>query len=211
MFFPGTSEQRLHLRRSLGWADEARIVGTLGPLGTHTGKRTEELALEVARAGSDIHLVVAGNREDESREVEDACHKALVNRFQFLESLPHEEVPEFLGALDLFALGSLAEPFSIAMLEAMACGLPIVHHKNAVSDWVAGNGGVSVDFLQPGLPAEAIRQLLEDPDHRQRLSTAARQMACTRYAPGPVAQAIEQALLAIGQGHAPPTPETLSS
>ena len=71
-----------------------------------------------------------------------------------------DDVPELLGAFDLFASPSLAEGFSNTILEAMACGLPVVatnvgENARLVSNEVTGK------LVPPGDPA-ALAAALED-------------------------------------------------
>jgi len=90
-----------------------------------------------------------------------------------------DDVPGLMRAMDLFVLPSLAEGICNTILEAMACGLPVIATE------VGGNP----DLLQPGEtgalvpagdPAALARQIqayLEEPDRRQREGQAARARA----------------------------------
>jgi glycosyltransferase involved in cell wall biosynthesis len=81
------------------------------------------------------------------------------------------DVRPWLAALDIFALPSYGEPFSIALLEAMAAGLPAIAclGSGATDIMITGRNGMlvspgSVDELKQALGA-----LLADPEGRRRI------------------------------------------
>lgn len=94
-----------------------------------------------------------------------------------------DAVDELLSAADLFVLPSLEEGMSVALLEAMAAGLPVV-----ATD-IPGNRDVVADgreaLLVPVEDAEALStaivRVLEEPDLATRLGTAARRLAVERF------------------------------
>jgi len=89
-------------------------------------------------------------------------------------AVPHEQVPEWLSAADLFVLPTLAEGNSNALLEAMACGLPVISSDRPFNKGLVDSSvGVLVDPTDPGAIREAIRQLVADPARRLALGKAA--------------------------------------
>jgi glycosyltransferase involved in cell wall biosynthesis len=64
---------------------------------------------------------------------------------------------------DVFVLPSLYEGFGLPVLEAMACGTPVVAANAASLPEVVGDAGLLVDPRSPEAIAEAIAQVLEDP------------------------------------------------
>jgi glycosyltransferase involved in cell wall biosynthesis len=81
---------------------------------------------------------------------------------------------ELYRAADLFTLGSLKEMMPVALLEALASGLPCVVHRHPVMQWMIGPGGTAVDLSRTGGWAEAVAPLLRTPTQRAALGQQAR-------------------------------------
>lgn len=81
------------------------------------------------------------------------------------------DAPALIAAGDLFVLPSLAEPFGLALLEAMALSRPVVATRagGPVEIVEEGETGLLVPPSSPGDLAEAIRRLLADPGEGRRL------------------------------------------
>ena len=96
----------------------------------------------------------------------------------FNKRVQHYMVPELLSAADIFVLPTLVEGSSNAIVEAMACGLPIVSSKGEFNDdLLTGDMSIRVDPLDVCEIRNAIRTLCDDPALRARMSEAALQRA----------------------------------
>ena len=120
-FSPATSDQKSKAREALGIPQSALVVGFVGSDFTRKGLWLLAKAVMMSR---DLYLVVAG-RDSSSEKLNKLISDAGVkSSIRYLG--PVDNVLSLLWASDVFALPSLYEPSSNAILEAMACGLPIV-------------------------------------------------------------------------------------
>lgn len=199
-FRPPTPAQRQDARNRLELSDSDRVMLTIGPVGLPSEKRVDHLARELGRTGDPHwHLVSVGGDEDGAQKVRAAAMEALGGRVRFLGSQPREDLPRLLHAADIYGLGALAEPFSIAILEALACGLPVLHHPYPVTRWITGPAGIAVDMTQTGAAADALNSLASQPGELTRLGMAGRQLAEQRYSPSVVVEALMNRFLHILQ------------
>jgi glycosyltransferase involved in cell wall biosynthesis len=192
-FRPATPEQKTAARAELGLPAEALVVATLGPIGSVSGKRLDFLAAEIAACPGAV-LAHGGGVEDGAEAVRSQVREALGERARLLGSLDRPRVVRLFQAADAYSLGSLAEPFSIAILEAMASGLPVVHHHDAVMRWQTGAGGFAVDMERPGAAAAAFARLRGEPAFHRQLSGQSRREAEQRYTPDKVCAQLGTAL-----------------
>jgi len=96
----------------------------------------------------------------------------------FKGSVPHEKIPQYLSAADIFVLPTLHEGCCNAVIEAMACGLPIVS-SNLPFNWdvLDETNSIMVDPNNVGEIADAIRMLRDNSDKRSLLGQGALQKA----------------------------------
>lgn len=142
----------------------------------HWGKGHREFftALAALPDGYPVEALIigGGRREAEMRRL--AAELGLAGRVHFLGQ--RDDVPDLLSALDLFVLPSHSEGVSLALLEAMAAGLPVIATAvgglpEVVTD---GDNGLLVPPEDPEALATALERLLEDPALAQRLGANAR-------------------------------------
>jgi glycosyltransferase involved in cell wall biosynthesis len=82
----------------------------------------------------------------------------LEDKVRFLGQIPNEKIPEYLVAADCFVLPSLREGFGIVILEAMACGVPVIGtNVGGIPDIIKdGENGILVEPKNSEKLAEAI-------------------------------------------------------
>jgi glycosyltransferase involved in cell wall biosynthesis len=83
------------------------------------------------------------------------------------------EVAKWLRTFDLFVLPSLAEALSNALMEAMACGCPVIASRVGGNPELVRDGERGILFEPQNVPAlaEALRRLIEDPSLRKTLGS----------------------------------------
>lgn len=106
------------------------------------------------------------------------------DRVRFLGRVEHARLPALYRSADAVACVPWYEPFGIAAVEAMACGVPVVVAAvGGLTDTVIHNvTGLHVPPRQPEMIAAALRRLLGDPGLRRLLGSAGRARAVRHYA-----------------------------
>lgn len=124
---------------------------------------------------ADVHLELAGDGEDRAMLEALADSLGIRARVRFLGMLSHEELIARMHTWDVFTLSSLGETMSIALMEAMACGLPVVTTDvSGVAEFIDGHGnGLLVPPRDPAAMSAALEQLLASPGCRAQLSARA--------------------------------------
>jgi len=122
------------------------------------------------RAGLDWPLVLAGGKgwlyEDIFRAVDDLNLGAWV---RFPGYVSYEEQPLWYGAATIFVYPSTYEGFGLPVLEAMACGAPVITSTASSLPEAAGDAGVLVDCHDDEYLAAAIASLAGDAQRRAEL------------------------------------------
>jgi glycosyltransferase involved in cell wall biosynthesis len=102
--------------------------------------------------------------------------RKLQKYFKIIEGFSkYEEMPKFMAAADVFVLPSLSEGLGMVILEAMACGVPVVATRvSGIPDIVVNNeNGLLVEPMDSQGLANAIIYLLVNEKERQNLSKGA--------------------------------------
>jgi glycosyltransferase involved in cell wall biosynthesis len=148
-------------RERLGIAPDAVVVGGLGRL--EPTKRFDRL-IEAVRTVPGVTLLLAGDGSDRVRLERAAREAGVAERVVFAGAVPHAR--EVLCAMDVFASPSDEETFGLAVVEALACGLPVIYAAcPPLEEYAASSGAV------PGA-----RRLSHDPESLARTLRA--ELAC---------------------------------
>jgi glycosyltransferase involved in cell wall biosynthesis len=121
---------------------------------------------------SDVRLILVGDGEERKRLEELSKQLNMQSYVQFVGKVPHEKVKIFMHQADIFVLPSLSEGLPIVILEAMACGLPIVASRvGGIPDLIKnGVHGYLVKAKMPDEIAEKILILLKDDQLRTEIA-----------------------------------------
>lgn len=101
----------------------------------------------------------------------------LGDRVSCLGWVPDEDVPLFYSAAELFAFPSIYEGFGIPIIEAMACGCPVLTSTGGACPEVAGDAALLVDPLDVDAIAAGLHRGLTDPALRTALRARGLQRA----------------------------------
>ena len=162
---PGEWE-RLRARYDLGDLPYILSVGTLQPR-----KNYLRLIRAFATLSAEIELVIAGGRGWLYQDVITEAAK-LGGRVRILGFVEEAELPALYRNAALFAFPSLHEGFGLPVLEAMACGVPVVCSGVSSLPEVAGDAALLVDPLDTDELAEVLNRVLEDADLRREMATS---------------------------------------
>ena len=152
---------------------------------------------EVCRRRDDVRLVVVGHDDPPSygaqvrRWVSEA---GIGDRVIFTGPLFGEDKKAALADADLWVLPSYSENFGIAVIEAMACGLPVIisNKVNLHQDVTQAKAGIVID-CDAGQLAKAILRLLDSPAERQRVGENGRRLARQSFSLEALGLRLEQA------------------
>jgi L-malate glycosyltransferase len=163
-------------------------VGIVGELSEVKGQAEfVRAAAEVAaRLGEGVEFVIVG--EDASRTGE---NRARVERLVAELGLTHrvsllgrrDDVADVLASFDLLVSASRTEAFGMALVEAMACGVPVVATATEGAREIVADGatGLIVPIGDAGALAASVVSLLEDAPRRLGLGTRGRESARARF------------------------------
>jgi 1,2-diacylglycerol 3-alpha-glucosyltransferase len=181
-FRPGPVEG---LRDELGIPKHGLIVLSAAAI-KRNHKRVDFLLDEFAellRVERDLPawLVVAGGWEHETDELVHKGREMLGDRVRFLVRFPRERMAELYRLADVFALSSLREMMPIAILEAIASGLPCLVHRHPILEWMIGPGGEAIDMTSRGSLTSALSRMLRNDARRRILSGFARDHCLSNF------------------------------
>jgi len=130
-------------------------------------KNLVRLVEAFAKVKNRRNLVLAGKEDPRYREVHEVVKQlSLQDRVVFLGQVPEDDLPALYSGAALFVFPSLYEGFGLPLLEAMACGVPVVCSSTSSLPEIAGRAAVMVDPLDVSQLARALERVLGDSDLR---------------------------------------------
>jgi glycosyltransferase involved in cell wall biosynthesis len=123
-------------------------------------------------AGHVAHqLVIAGKKDPRYFPALEAQIQALglQGRVLFLDYIPADELPALYAGADACILPSLSEGFGLPILEAMACGTPVVASRTSSIPEVAGEAALLFDPYDVRAMAQVIEVVLSNAERREAM------------------------------------------
>ena len=156
-----------YLRNELGIEKNETILLSVGELIPRKNHISVINALRRMK-NSKVHYVIAGEGELE-QWLKRMVAEFSTNNIHFLGY--RTDIDKLCNAADIFVMPSLQEGLSVALMEAMACGLPVIASRirgntDLIDD---GKGGYLVDTINVKGYMEAIMKLYNNPDDRDKM------------------------------------------
>jgi glycosyltransferase involved in cell wall biosynthesis len=162
-------------------------VGTAGHLAPIKGQ--EDLvraAALVLQNHANVEFVIAGEDKSQSRQNRNAIERlirelTLDDRVRLIGWVG--DMPEFLATLDLFVSSARSEPFGLAIVEAMAAGVPVIATASEGAREIIDDGksGRLVPVGDIALLAKAMDELIKNESERRRLGQNGRAAAREQF------------------------------
>lgn len=180
--FAADPSDRAAFRREIGCPADAPVVGCVGRL---IEEKNYPVVLDafvrVVQKEPRARLVIVGDGPERNRLVVRTAALGLAPFVHIVGRVP--EVARALAAFDVFVLASSIEGFSVALVEAMLAGLPVVAtavagNPEAVTD---GETGILVPVGDPEALAAGILRYFDDPDRARQMARRGCAIAGQRF------------------------------
>ncbi len=138
------------------------------------------------RLEGDWELRILGSGPERAKLEASARGLGIAERVQFLPWQASDQMPGFFRGLDVLVAPSLSRPnwteqFGRVLIEAMACGLPVVGSDCGEIPNVLGDAGIVFPEGDVGALAESLRALMHDPTRRGELGACGRERVLERF------------------------------
>jgi glycosyltransferase involved in cell wall biosynthesis len=204
--FDGVGDHRERVRADLGIAADAPVLICVSRLVEGKGQAAViEAAARLSADRPDMVLLLVGDGPERAFLEARAAELGVGGATRFLGS--RHDVPQLLGASDVFVFASENEGFGLAVLEAMAASLPTVAFRiPSLKEFVVpGITGTLVEGRDVGCLAAETDALLRDPEKARAQGAAGRRVVVERFDPAAVARSFEAVYDAVLCHGAPPS------
>jgi len=149
-----------------------KFILSVGPLGARKNhdRLIDAYSILPKCIREDYQLILTGEKKGTyDNLLEKASKICPVDDIVFTGFIPEEEMPTMISAASLFVFPSLYEGFGIPLLEAMACGTPILASNVSSIPEVVESAALLFDPYNVNEMANAIDKAINDKDLRQKL------------------------------------------
>ncbi|WP_417679873.1 glycosyltransferase family 4 protein [Roseibium sp.] len=141
------------LKQSKITKQEARSTFGLDPskfyilnCGRISQQKNQKFLIELLSRVPDVHLAILGDGELRPSLEEEVAKRGLRERVTFVGEVQPSKVKDFLRCGDVFLFPSLYEAFGLALVEAMAAGLPVIASNHPALVEIADSGGLTLSL-----------------------------------------------------------------
>jgi glycosyltransferase involved in cell wall biosynthesis len=183
-------QSRSDIRIEIPGSEGKILIGMIGRINHWKGQGYFlDIAQRLVQTHDNVHFVVVGDAypgtehlvTEMEEKIKNSGLQAHVSYLGF-----RRDIPEILGALDIFILPSiLPDPFPTVILEAMASGKPVVStaHGGAKEMILEGETGLLIPWDNPGSAAEAISDLVNNKKIREKMGEKGRSRVLDKFSP----------------------------
>jgi glycosyltransferase involved in cell wall biosynthesis len=175
--FVPDSASRHEVRHELGLADDTPLIGIVAALRSEKNHgMLVRTAAKVRHKFPDAHWLIVGDGPERAAIESLAAELRIQDRIHLLGT--RHDTPRLLAALDVFTLCSLNEASPVSILEALACGVPVVATDvgSVKESILEGRTGLLVPSQDVQAMAQAVERLLCDPSSRHAMGSAGRDL-----------------------------------
>jgi len=186
---------------------------TIGYVGRWVPEKGIDLLLQAAvglEGDWRLRIIGSGPAGPSLRQL--AARLGIADRVAFEPPSPSTRMPEVYAGLDVLVLPSRTRPnwteqFGRVLIEAMACGVPVIGSSAGEIPWVIGDAGLVFPEGDPEALRAALRRVMRDPDLRAALRERGRTRVLERFTQAEIAQATVALYRRVIGGNAGSLPE----
>lgn len=170
------------IREEFGIPPEAMVIGTVGNLIPWKGHKYFLQAAKEIKDKVKAKFIIVGedltDKKKYKKELE-VMAEDLGIRDDLIFTDFREDIPQIMAAFDIFVLPSINEPFGRVLIEAMACGKPVVATEGGGVPEIVKDAqtGILVPMENPSAISKAVISLLEDNKRAKELGLSGRKRA----------------------------------
>ncbi len=183
-----SEEEIANIHSELGKKEGDTLMMTTSRLVTKNG--IDDVINSLTLLPNTVKFIIFGGGPDQSDLEELAKKIGVTDRVQFRGLIGHDVMPAYLKACDIFIRPSRSEGMGNSFVEAMAAHLPVIAtQEGGIADFLFDTNrnpelattGWAVDKENPEQIAEAVKDIIQNPEKVQRVTETAYQLAVTKY------------------------------